>query len=449
MRYFLQLLPFRDRIEVDRDLKDLIRDSSLMYVAGGLSIALMFLQQITTANLIGAEDYGRFAAIVGSNMLLTLLIDFRTWEAATKLLARSLVEEDHDESASTVTWLSLLDLGSGVFAASVIFVLAAPIADHMLDSPDSAKLVAIYALFIPIRLYGRGVPNALIRLYGRFDWLSGKSIVYAIIRLVFISGLAWLGFGLKGVVVGVLISDLLHVIMIQWMVNRLWRLKADRSTLIRIQRPKRFREGGYLVGNLWIGASIKGLQLETFIPILALLTTPEQVGIYRVSLDIALLVARLTEPLTIVIQPTLIKLFEAKNMKKFMNYIKQSLLVASIIIVPFTLGIIVFGPIILPIFLDKEYSAVPGVVAVLSIGIGANSITLWIRPAMVALDLLKQQNIIWIVMLVFSTTALIFASNYGAIGAAFVMSSLYIGNIGLSLVIFLNGVRKIRAIVSR
>ncbi|NDJ86444.1 MAG: oligosaccharide flippase family protein [Chloroflexi bacterium] len=442
MNFLKRHLPFADRIRSDRNLKELLRNSGLMYIAGGVSIALTFLQQITTANLIGVEDYGRFAAIMASAMLVMLLVDFRTWEASAKLLARSLAEKDHDESASTVTWLSLVDLASGLAATLVLVALAAPIAHTMLRAPELTGLVRVYALLIPLRLSARGVPNTLLRLYGRFDWLSIKSIIYAVLRLVFLSGTAFLGFGLPGVIIGAVISDLLHTLMLYVMMLTLWRRNTHQTRLLRLDRPRRFREGRRLLQNLWIGASLKGLQLETFIPLLALLTSPEQVGLYRVGLDIAQLVTRLMEPFSIVIQPTLIQLYEEQPLWEFTRYIKQTTVIALSLVIPFVVGVVLLGPLIFPVVLSKDYTGVPSVAGLLAIGFGVSSIVLWLRPAIVALDAVQAQNIISFVALVCSLIGLFLAAPYGANGAALVMAAFLIGYSGASLVLFLRQIRR-------
>lgn len=426
-----------DRIRSDGNLKDLLRNSGMLYVAGGVSIALTFLQQITTANLIGVEDYGRFAAIMGSGMLLLLLVDFRTWEAAAKLLARSFVEKDHDESASIMTWLSLVDVISGMIATILLFLLADFIAITMLQAPELAPLVRLYALLVPLRLYARGVPNTVIRLYGRFDWLSVKSIVYAILRLVFITGLALLGYGLPGVIIGAVVADLLHTIMLYWMTWALWRRNTNQNTFIRFVRPRCFHEGLRLMRDLWIGATLKGLQLETFIPILALLTNPTQVGLYRVGLDIAQLVSRLMEPFSVVIQPTLIQLYEQQSLWKFTRYIKQATVIALVIITPFVLGIILLGPLAFPLLLDDDFAGVAPVASLLVVGFGFSAVFLWLRPAIVALNIVQAQNTISFAALVCSLIGLVFAASYGAVGAAFVMAAFLIGYSFASLLLFL------------
>lgn len=434
----------RDRIRGDGNLRDLLKNSGMLYVAGAVSIGLTFLQQITTANLIGVADYGRFAAIMASGMLLLLVVDFRTWEASAKLLSRTFADDDHDESASIMTWLSLVDVLSGLIATGVLFLAADFIAATMLQAAELAPLVQVYALLIPLRLAARGVPNTVVRLYGRFDWLSVKSVVYAALRLVLMSGLAWAGFGLTGVIIGAVIADLLHTLLLYWITFTLWRRNTGRSSFIRLIRPRHYAEGIRLMRDLWIGASIKGLQLETFVPLLALLTDPAQVGLYRLGLDIAQLVTRLMEPFSVVIQPTLIQLYEQQPLWKFTRYIKQATVIALVIVTPFVLGVIVLGPLVFPLLLSAEYDGVAPVAGLLAAGFGFSAVLLWLRPAIVALDAVQAQNIISFIALLCSLTGLLFMASYGAVGAALVMSLFLTGYSLASLLLFLRRLQSVQ-----
>lgn len=432
------------RIKHDKNLKDLLRNSSIVYFAGAVSIALTFAQQISTANALGVADYGRFATIVGTNLLFMLIADFRTWEISAKLLARSFADRDDTESASTITWLSLVDFVSGLVMALALMLFADWMAVMMLEAPQLRVWFQVYALFTPIRLYARGVPNTMIRLYGRFDWLSIKSVSYALARLALISGLALLGFGLSGVIIGAILSDIVNVALMHGMALILWRRNTQQRTFICWTRPKRMYDGVRLMRDLWIGATLKGLQLETFIPILALLTDSAQVGLYRIGIDIAQLIARLTEPLSVVVQSTLIQLYEEQPLHQFLRYIRQITLIVSTLVLPMLAGFLLLGTRVFPLILGDEYMGVDVVVSILAVGQAVSAVTLWLRPSIVALDAAHTQNFVSFAALLGSLSGLmLIAPTHGAVGAALVMSAFLITYTFASALIFWRQVRHI------
>lgn len=411
------------RIQRDKNLRDLLRNSGLVYVAGAVSIALTFAQQVSTANALGLDDYGRFAAVVGTSLLFMLIADFRTWEISAKLLARSFADGDNHESASIITWLSLADFISGLVMALGLMLFADWIALTMLDAPHLSGWFQVYALFTPIRLYARGVPNTVIRLYGRFDWLSAKSVSYALVRLVLISGAALLGWGLDGVILGAIISDIFNAALMHGMTLALWRRHTQQRTFIRWARPERMHDGLRLMRDLWIGGTLKGLQLETFIPILALLTDSAQVGLYRISLDIAQLIARLTEPLVVILQASLIQVYEQQPLAQFMRYIRQVGVISAVLVLPPLIIFVIFATPFLPSVLGHEYADITPIVNILAIGIALDSATPWLRPAIIAMNAITRQNILDLWAFLGIIVGLLWLGPlYGAQGAAVVMS---------------------------
>jgi len=410
----------------DHDFRALVRSSGLLYVAGIFSYGLTFLQQITTANLIGLNAYGQFATVVAATGLVMLIADFRTWEAASKFLAVPLATKDYQQASRIVGWLSAFDVVSGAIGASAVLLLSPLLAQYLLHDEATQVLIALYSFSLPFRLFAAGVPNAFLRLENRFGWLAAKSIVFSVARLILISGPAFMGLGLPGVLVGALAADAFHACVMAWLTFKLWHdLQVEQPVRRRLTlaRPAELGRILDMLRTLWIGASLKALQLETFIPILALLTSPAQVGLLRFGLDVAQMVMRLSEPFSIVIQPTLIQLGETGDRKRFLRYIALAFCGLLLIAVPFFAGVVTLGPSILPLFIDPVYIPAIPVIQVLALGFAVSAAMLWLRPAIIALDCVRQQNTVGLFTLIVSVVSLILvAPAYGAIGAAVVMT---------------------------
>src|SRR5689334_22045845 len=105
------------RVRSDNNLKNMIKHSGMMYVSGLFSTLFIVVQELTTARTIGAESYGRFATIFGVSALIFLIVDVRTWELGTKMLIRPLVSKDYDEVIRITTWLTVVDILTGIISA--------------------------------------------------------------------------------------------------------------------------------------------------------------------------------------------------------------------------------------------------------------------------------------------------------------------------------------------
>jgi O-antigen/teichoic acid export membrane protein len=422
-------------VQGDTNLKSLLRGAGLMYAAGLFSIGLTFLQQITTAGLLGAEDYGRLAIILGSNALILLFVDFRTWEISTKLFSRYQKQSDAAMIGGVISWYMLVDLVSGAIGIAINVLLADLIATTLTHSSDLTHEIRLFALIIPFRLISVGVPTVILRLYDHYGWLAAKSVIYALLRLCFMTGAALLGLGLEGVLLGAILGEVLNTAILLVLLVRLWRTQiSPEDRMIRFDAPQLLFGHLRTLRDLWIGGTLKGLQLETFIPLLAVLTTPAQVGLYRVGFDIASLINRVIEPISVVIQPTIMKVYEQETRSAFVRYLKQITLILSAVILPITFGMIFLGPSVFPAMLE-DFDGVAQVVSLLTVGFSLNSVLSWVRPVVVAMNIVKIHNLISLITFAYSVLGLHFFSDHGAAGGAFVMMCLLLGNLSVTALV--------------
>lgn len=390
----------------------------MLYVAGGISIALTLLQQLLTARFLGAADYGRLAAAVGAVLLCMLLVDARTWELGTRLLARPLGEGDDAEVARTYTWLVGAELLLGVAGMLIVFAAAPVVAPLMLDS-ESTMLVAVAGLLIPMRQVAMGVSVSLLRLLDRYKWLSARSIGTAVVRLVAIAGPASAGAGPLGVVVGVVVAETIAAISILVLATAACRSRTGRSVL-DVRRPRCFTHAKQLAWHLWLSASIKGLHTESFVPITAVFTTSAHVGSLRTALDVASVVVHATTPIAMVVGPRIVQLAQMRDVARLRGYVSVVRRLLLAILVPTTLVAVLFAVFLLPGMLEGSF---PHVVEISVLTLFATAVatqSLWVRHVLVGLDMVPAQNKLGLVLGSMSLAALPYvASKWGSVGAAF------------------------------
>lgn len=406
------------RVKQDGNLTDLLQNSGILYIGGLISLALTFAQQISTANLLGSIDYGRLAIVLSSGLLLMLVTDFRTWEIGIKLLTHTKQNQLTDETTRVTTWLIALEVITGVLSALLLLFFAPLIATHLLQAPDLTALIQVYALAVPFRLMATGILSVFPRLYGRFSWLAWKSIAYSFVRLILMSGAAFLGLGLQGVIIGAILGEVFNFILLIVMAYRLYRPQVTH--LVDFTRPQQFTEGRRMLGELWVSSTIAGLHYQTFIPIMALLTSPAQVGLIRSGLDIAEMLERIIQPLSIVFTPKIVSLYQSGDRAAFHRYLKQCAALLSALVIPIVLGIMLLSPLLPRLLGDEGFEGIATVANILVFGTGFHAILQWwLRPAAIATNTIYQQNIAQIILVIFVVVIMIvFIPSLGAIGGA-------------------------------
>ena len=414
------------KIRADSSLSMLLKQSGILYMAGLFSLALSFAQQISTARILGADDYGRLAVVISSGMLVMLLVDFRTWEVATKFMARPIADQQHPETVRVMSWLLLIEAVTGMLGALGTAALAGVIAVHLLQAPDLDELVRVYALSIPFRVLSAGVIGILPRLYNRFDWVALKSVIYAVIRLVLMTGAALLGFGLTGVVVAAALSEIINMGILLLMTVAIRRRHLKNTRIWDFQPPQQFLSLRRLLGDMWIVSTLAGFHFQTFIPLMALLTIPAQVGLFRTGMDIAELIEKTVQPMTIVFSPQIIALHEQERRAEFRRYLKQVAVLMLGLTLLLGVGLLLAAHFVLPIILpDADYARLPDIVMILVIGLGIHTaLQWWIRPAMVAFGRVGWLNLNMAGLIVLSFPALVLlVPVWGAAGGAVVKAA--------------------------
>jgi O-antigen/teichoic acid export membrane protein len=224
------------------------------------------------------------------------------------------------------------------------------------------------------------------------------------------------------------------LLVMEW---RIIRIEMPGTRLVNFGRPRQFREGLKMMRELWLSATLWGLELEMYIPFLALLSSPEQVGIFRSGVDIAETIEKLLVPFMLVLFPQIVKSYEQDSRPQFLRLTRQSGWLMALLTVPFTLGIMFLGPIFLPRLLSDRYAGVATVATLIAIGYTAYGIFMWTRPALVALSRIRALNLIGMGMIgVAALTLLVSLPTFGAIGAAGVRGGSMILQYGISFLVF-------------
>lgn len=392
----------------DSNLRDLVRNSGVLYAGGLVSLALTFAQQITTASFLGAEDYGRLAIVISAGLLVMLVIDFRTWEVGIKLLTHSEMEHDIAETARVTTWLLAIELITGVLGAVVIALTAPWMAETFLQSPELTSLIAAYALAIPFRVLSLGVLSVFPRIGNRFDWLAQKSIAYAVVRLVLMTGAAAAGLGLPGVIIGVVIGEVFNFGLLVIIALRLYSPRREGHVLFDLSRPSQFEDGRHMIGQLWVSSTLTGIHYYTFVPLMSLVTDTVQVGRFRSALDIAEVVERTVQPLAVVFTPRIMILGNSNEHLLLRRYVLQCAGILSALVIPLVLGIMLLGKFVIPLVLSsKGFEDIWYVTNLVLVGVATHTILQWwLRPVAVAMRTVHSQNWVMVASLILSALGL-------------------------------------------
>lgn len=400
-----------------------LRGTGVLYAGGAAAVALTLAQQLLTVGILGAAEYGRVAIVASSAAVTYLIADVRTWELATKRLARPLALRDSDAAAATVRGLGAVEITVGIVGAAALVLLADPIATGFFDDASLTSAIRISALVVPFRMAAMGVSSALLRMHDRFGWVALRGVIVSAVRLVLVVGAALLFGDVVGVAIALVAAEAFAAGSSWAFAKRAHSLSEMDGPLVGLGRsrpgPVPVRE----LASLWLSASLKALQLELFLPVAATQLTASDVGFLRLGLDVSDLITKSTTPLSLVLGPGIIRDFEVAGRRRGAVSVHSARRLLAFVVVPLALVGFALVPITLPhVVADGSRVVTPALI--LLVGTAASGLAIWVRPALVALGEVRAQNVLGAVFAVLMLLGTWLASSlHGLLGAAVTMAA--------------------------
>ncbi|MEF8802290.1 MAG: oligosaccharide flippase family protein [Halolamina sp.] len=218
-------------------VRRLFKSGVLLFAGLALEMAISFLAKVLMARLLGKVDYG--VATIGITILsfLSTVLLFGLNSGIGRYLPR--YDNPTDRKGIVASGLQIALAGS-VTAAIALFVLAEPIAVHVLRAPEATVVVRVAAVGVPfavllklsigvIQGLQRSLPKVLIRNIGQ-----------PLVRFVLIILVLALGFGSTGIVGAFTLSFALAGLAGLYYVYTRADLRASVSARMRRREILRF-----------------------------------------------------------------------------------------------------------------------------------------------------------------------------------------------------------------
>ncbi len=281
-------------------------NSGWLVSAGIVTTALAFVQSLTVARALGAEQYGVLALIAVYAGAVSQFMDSRVSEAAIKFVVQYREKGDFARAAATVKLCYLVDAIAGGLAFVVVVVTAGWAARLLVKDGQAAGLIQFYALSV---LIGTpiGTSSALLRLGGQFDRLAYQEVGASALRLVGVFAVAALGLGIRGLLSVYLVTAAIATFVLMYLSQRV-ALQLDLGPWWHA--PFRLLSGEYrrilsfmVHTNLSGTSRIATSKADTLI--LGWLATPSDVGLYRLARTLSDPLAMLIGPVYSAVYPAL------------------------------------------------------------------------------------------------------------------------------------------------
>ena len=297
--------------------------------ANVVAAVLGFATTILTARALGPENYGVLALVLVYQLTIGKLVTFNAWQAIIKFGSEALQAGDRAALRQLIKFGFSLDIGSAVLGTILAVALSGPVIKLLGWDVSVCPLIMLYSILILFSL--SGTPIGILRLFDRFDLLSYTAVLSASLRL---AGVLWC-----------LLSDqdlfgFVLVYLLTGIAGQLYQTVAAISVMRHegvgsiLREPlsgirSRFEGIWDYVWTTNLNATVRMLSREVDQLIIAGLTTPSALGLFRVAKQFSLVLPRVTDPLYQAIYPELAHLWARGRKRACLSLIKRTTLIVG------------------------------------------------------------------------------------------------------------------------
>ena len=379
------------------------------------------------ARALGPKNYGVLVLVLIYEQSIGKLVTFNAWQAIIKYGSEALHKEDSSGLKKLIKFGFSLDISSAFFGTILAMVLSGPVISLLGWDQSVRSLLVLISILILFSL--NGTPIGILRLFDRFDLLSYSAVINTLARL---GGVAWCLLtkqGLFGFVLVYLITGIVG--QLYQVFASLWVLRQHHLAGFFFLPLRGFRHKfPNILAYVWttnVHSTVRMLSREADGLIIAGLTTPEALGIFKIAKQFSRALQMLSNPLYQSIYPELSRLLATGKKKAFRSLIKRSSLLIGTISVCGWLIFILLGNWLIVRIVGSVYQDSYWIAVWYMLALVIATITFSFHPSMLALGLpLTSFKILAFATLVYFALLVPLVSIIGIIGASLSYIAFYL-----------------------
>jgi len=365
-------------------LRRLLGNASLL--VGGRSLNALFSvsAMAVIVRVVGLETFGLLVLVHAFTQTIGDVAKFQSWQAVLRYGTPTLEKGRVAEFRRLVKLTVLLDLGSALVGMAIAVAAAPLLAPRLGWSPELVPAVQLYSLSILFMV--TATPTGLLRLFDRFDLLSVSHAMGSFVRVV---GAVW---------VWVHGGDL-ELLLIIWftstMTSGLWLIgHALRALSARgLLRGPRLGYRGLASGHPSIASFVLTTHANTTLStgmkhlatvVVGLLLNPAAAGLYDVSRQVTLLLARFARLMEPAIYPEFARLWVRNDLRSIRQLMLRSMTLMTGAGAVLVISLVLFGRPLLGFVFGHEVEAAYALMVLMALAAAIRLLSFPLEPALIS-----------------------------------------------------------------
>ncbi len=401
------------------DFRHVLSNGAKLFTSKTFVTGIRLVQVVVVARFLGVSGYGQYVTLTVFVLAVNQFLDVRVSETTIRFGSEYQAAGEWGRLAATVKLSYLVDLCTGLLAFVVVYLIAPWGAGTILHAPALEWAIRLYAWTLLISTVDN-TSNAVLKISDRFGWAAIYGGAMAVLELAAIGVAIVLSRGLIGIIVALLVKDVVSAITNVSLARKALSndLPADvfwRSSFRLVS--DRYRELVRFVLSTNFVAYLRMAATKLDVLLLSFFTSADEVGLYKVAMNVSGAVLRISDPLFAAILPDLTSLWSSGKNKRFRNLVKNVSFAALVGFIPAVILILAFKNQALGFFFGAEYVGAAPLISIGIWGFLCGCVFFWIWPALLSIGRPEIAVYVGAVSAVLQIALIYYlAPRYGAVG---------------------------------
>jgi len=325
-------------------------DVGITFIASMITMLFGFVITVLLGRYLGAGDLGLYRMVSTVYGIAMLFAAIGIPAAIIKYVAEYKGDRNKTNSIVSSGVITSLLLGIGF---SVLFYLSSGIFEEIFRMPGLAGLLKIISPVFPFALVG-GVLLGMLNGLREMKKFGTATIIQSVLMLVISVLLIYFGFGVAGVVIGVVLASVGWCLYLLLITRDYFEITFEGYA----ENTKKMLVFGV---QIFAGNAINLINYQADTIMIGYFLTATDVGYYGVAVGLSKFFWIIPQAVQTITYPAISKYWFNKNHAAMQIMIDKSLKYATCILLPIGLGVIFFAKDIITIIFGTEfgYSVLP------------------------------------------------------------------------------------------
>lgn len=415
----------------DALLGKVIGNSFHLFGNNSLSMALVFVQGVLSARLLGAAGYGLVGLVMGYASTVNSLLSFRMGELVVRYGGEYLERGEKEKASAVFKIAGLAEAIVSVLAFLFVALTAGLASEYIAKTPGTGWMFIVFALGL-LANFNYETSIGILQITDRIKLQGSINLVQSIISLSVIIAAFVLGGGVELVLLAYLLGRVILGLGAFLLAQRgLQRVLGSDWWRAPFSAQPSYRELTRFAVSSNLSATIIKIFRDSEILWVGFFLSTTAAGYYKVAYTLIMLLAAVTDPLIATVFPEVNRLVVQRAWPRLRDFLRKVTSLSLLYNAALALGLVLFGRWILFLYGEQYIAAYPALIALL-VGMAFNYTLFWNRPLLLSLGLPAFPiRVTLIAGLIKVVLAFPIVPRYGYVAEAALLSFYYIASVGV------------------